>query len=342
MDVEIYGDSPAAGFLASLLASAKMSVSWYTTGIHESLRAPLIRGPVLGRTRRFLLSHGVPVDFLLNAPELESWGLSGQESHPFIFAGIGGELDRWVDAGELSRAFAASALRLGVTVRQVPVLPSDGGSGSLAQIRCADIALERSTQSADQERWQVTEIYFSRGGTNRVDGSQVSLFEGCLGFLEPHPQNGHTLTLLSQNRHAIDRALEILSRPRGDGPQLWRLLLMANPGARRREFSVVSGLAPEGARDVYTFGQGIGTFSPVLNWDVSESLEQAERLFDDILDPDSSVDGWKRRERERFSSLQKRMAVWQKLLVSERFQGNFVEFAAWLPKSLRQYLRTPV
>lgn len=346
--VEIYGSGPEAAYLAALFASSQVPVSWYIAGEPVGLRPALLRGELLARLRRFLMRHGMPVDALLNLPELEGWGTPGGVRHRFRFDFMWStEPDAWVDSRALLSTLSESAVKLGVSVRHVPVYPFLAATRDPMLMRCADIEATEAPHwplhagVAAPERWQVTEIHFARGAPEKDAASQFAVLEGTIGSLEPHPGGGQVLTLASRSRYALERAIASLSHPKASGPRAWRVLHLMNPGASRRDYSVESGPSNRETGELFAFGASVGRPSPAYAWTTNDALEQSERLFRHALGNSPSTERWNREERQRLQSLQRRLRIWEKLLASERFHGDVLAATALMPKPLRQLLKSP-
>ncbi|MBS1985497.1 MAG: hypothetical protein JST16_15130 [Bdellovibrionales bacterium] len=349
MSAEVYGNSPAAAYTAALLASSRTAVTWCVTASDASLRPALLRGPVVGSLRRLLARHHVSVDFLLQAPELEYWGVAGRPLSRFNFNFLSGESDRWVNVGVLMQHLGELAQRLGVTVRTVPSFPAWPSVPPADTISFVDVEdsevphwpMGPAVASSLLQKWQLTEVWFAQTGGEIMPLSQFMPIDGSIACLEPSSEGGYVLTLLSKSRYSIERALGQLTQPRGTGPRFWRALALMNPSPRRRDVILTSGPSRQNLPEAFALGASIGLHSPCVNLRVSDSLEQAERLHDSLLNSQVSPEEWRRAEAKRFLAVERKVHLWEKLMFSERFHDDALTAASYLPRPLRDYLKSP-
>lgn len=348
MRVEIFGAGLGSAYAAALLSSSQVSVLWYMGPAPESLRPVLLRNSLLKRLKRFLTLHGVSADFLDQGLELEAWGTPEGSRTRFFFpwSQTGGS-DRWVDREALLQGLMEAARRMGAAICPVPRYPEPRAEDhfSLAELGDEEVPHwpSRLQPGETQFPWHFVELRYLR--VREEEGAGIAEFsrlgEG-LGCLEPHPAGGAVLSLAAPSRRALEKSLALLTHPKGEGPRHWRLLHLANPGASHREGILKSGASAKQFRGVYALGPAVGLCPPWANVQASESLEQVERLFEQILDIETSPELWLQEETRHFQQLSRKLRLWEKAVLSSNFREEALFLTSCLPPGWRHYLKAPI
>ncbi len=332
--------------MAGLLCEAGFGVQVFKpiSNIPQGGRRPLrLAHKTVQSISQFLLRHGRPVDFLQNAPEVESWSTANGEVFPLSSLGFDNP-DRWVDGSELSSELWDLAEYLGAILSKVEVLPQILLTDKSRVIVDVDPQLLAHWPSASNWKSEVNyrtesvEIWLPEGRISETYSTQFFQIEGAVAFLEPHPKKGFSLSFYAGSRYSLERAIHATRSARGNAPSMWRALLTLNQGACSHYETIRAGLTGIKIPGIYLIGAALGRYAPFSSLHGNESFEQVTRLCAQLS---REVDSWMEAEVQRFRSQFKRAKMWEKLLISERSHRYVLSATHLMPGAVRRFLKSP-
>lgn len=343
MDIDVVGHGPASALAAVAFASKGARTRYYRVVRSPSLRPLLLKGSVVASLRALFGPLRLPLEALLESPEVEGWRASEGLVYRFRFDGVFSEPDRYVSRTDFDALVREASRRLGIEVRECPAIPA---FDKAPLGRVARIVERERVPSRTAAKLQATEIFFERGVRPDLEGvAEYGSFEGALACLEAAGRTGSVLTLLGPTRSTVDRALATLENPSGGGPRNWRVLFLANPSPRRRDVEITAGdhgLPLVGDHEDIPLGDSFPSLGYASNLDASEGLTQALGLADSVLTPEFDAVEWAAAEARRLDGIRRKAAFWEKLLASDARRDDVMAAVSLVPKFLRVRLGAPL
>jgi len=323
----------------------------------KALRPIRLQGPAIKILKDLFREQMIPYFFLEKAPLLQSWSEVGTLSREGFFDSET-NVDRWVEEQELCSKLREVFEHLGGRVVSEPLQRMPKGKGT-AMFEVVDFdpreietdmrtkffpQLERRPLLQSYEIWMpfAKDIYDE-------PSFEFTKIEASLALSETHPKSGRVITLFASSQYSLQRALRALKDPRGHAPTSWKARVLAEGGgAHERNYSYYWGTSGFYRPGVWPMGRALGSLHPVHNLQGSDSLRQAERLYQEYMKLPRgeslllAADDWRRREKLRLLKELRRSQFTERLLFSSRCSSIAQRMSQLLPPIVRQSLKTPI
>jgi len=360
----LVGNTPALAYLAGRLAEENENVEWWSSGFFPSLRSLRLRSESFHDLLYYFKRSSLDLEFLSRSPKIESWGTLNDGGIVLKFWKDFDEdfEDHFVDGAQLFSRLRAAAVSRGVKVRDF----SASFPNPLVGLE-ANTCLVTDVQALETRQWpkslnitktyqaafmHVQSVWFAGlpASVSAARGLAFAEWRGVQAVLEPHGEKGWNLTLCSRSLYFLDRVFQDIMNPRIHGLSEVRALFLLNGRQSGEEqYRVQVGKVSQVLPSACSLGNSIGNFHPLSNQGDDFAFRQTERFiqktkrnraYDDVGQL-HFAEWWNAEEIKKFESELGRGRIWCKLIFSKRWGRYVIQALRYVPKTLRETLKSP-